>query len=73
MYRDTLAGPFTVWSRTLRANGTEGPKNKESGPLDLKDAYQIMLRRKREKDVVWVEDYLSQVVDFDKINAEGRK
>lgn len=70
-YRSTLVPPFMVRSQAELPHRKVTVTRRESGPLSLKDAYQVMLRRKRECDKVWVEDNYARVVDFDRLNAEG--
>ena len=72
-YRDSLVSPFTIMKTRSISRRTQFGAARDSGPYpSLRQAYQVLLRRKRENGEFWVEDAEGRVVDFAKLNQEGK-
>lgn len=72
-YRDSLVPPFTIRKSHFWEQRKMQVSQRDSGPYPtLREAHQVFLRRQREEGNYWVEDEHGHVVDFDRLNREGK-
>lgn len=72
-YRESLVPPFNIRTNYFWKTRNMYVSRKDSGPYSsLKDAYQVLSRRRREGEEHWVEDSKGQYVDFYRLNREEK-